>query len=142
MRSKYNIEIGNKEKRTYDGITFDSELELKYYKEVICKGLEQGNIKNFERQKSYELQPTFRYNGKTIRAVTYVADFVIEYSDGKIEVIDIKGFADTTAVLKKKLFMYKYPDVLYKWISYSKTDGGWIEYDELKRKRTLRKKRK
>ena len=77
--------------------------------------------------------------GVKVRAVDYVADYVLTYSNGKQEVIDIKGFADSVALLKRKLFWYKYPELDYKWISYSKCDGGWIEYDNLKKARKARK---
>ena len=26
------------------------------------------------------------------------------------------------------MFHYKYPDIDYRWVGYSKIDGGWIEY--------------
>lgn len=142
MKSKYNVEMSDKSKRTEDGITFDSALEARYYREVIKKGIQEGNIISYELQKKYELQPAFKYKNKTIRAITYTADFVVTYKDGHTEVIDTKGFPDQKAVMKKKMFLYKYPDITYKWIAYSKTDGGFIDYDELKKKRAARKKHK
>lgn len=76
---------------------------------------------------------------KYIRAITYVADFVITYADGHQVVIDIKGMPDATAKLKRKLFHYKFPDVDYQWIAYSRQDGGWITYETLVQKRKERK---
>lgn len=101
-----------------------------------------GQIVSYELQKSYELQPKFTYQGKTIRPITYVADFVLELPDGHKYVIDTKGMPDSTAKLKAKLFHYKFPNIDYYWVSYSKIDGGWVTYEKLKAARANRKKLK
>lgn len=64
-RTKFNVDK-QKEARTYDGIVFDSQLEMRYYSEVIIPCVENGEIKNFELQKKYELQPSFHYHGKSV----------------------------------------------------------------------------
>lgn len=140
-QSKYNVD-SNVEKRTHDGIVFDSAMEMKYYRDVILPGVEDGSIAKFERQKEYELQPKFVHDGKPVRAITYVADFYIEYSDGRSVVIDIKGFADSVARLKRKLFWAKYPDLEYKWLCLSIQDGGWVDWDFVQKARQQRKKAK
>lgn len=141
QRSKFNVST-NCKKRTYDGVTYDSELEMKFYRNWVIPRLNSGEIVNCERQVKYELQPKFEYKGTNIRSIDYVADYVVTYSDGRISVIDTKGFADATAKLKKKMFMYCYPDIEYVWISYSKMDGGWIDYNKLQKLRSERKKLK
>lgn len=143
-RSKFNVDQTKKGKqnRTFEGIIYDSELEMKYFRDVIKVGLENGTIKNCERQVKYELQPKYKYQGNNILAINYVADFVITYNDDSIIVWDVKGLADATAKLKKKLFHYKYPDVDYRWVSYSGIDGGWLEYDVIQKARAKRKKEK
>ena len=88
-RTKFNVDKET-DTRTCDGIVFDSRLEMRYYSDVVLPGVENGEIKRFELQKKYELQPSFIYRGKSILPITYVADFYIEYSDGHIEVIDTK----------------------------------------------------
>lgn len=141
-RSKFNIDQTKKGKqnRTHNGICFDSELEMKYYRDVICPGLEDGSIKDCQRQVKFELVPKFEYKGKKIQAINYVADFVVTYADDSVIVWDTKGLADATAKLKKKLFHYYYHGVDYRWIGYSKMDGGWLEYDEIQRLRATRKR--
>jgi len=143
-RSKFNVDTTNKGKRnrTYNNITFDSELEMKYYRDVVCVGIEDGSIKKCDLQVKYELQPKFKYQDKNILAVNYVADFVITYADNSVIVVDTKGLPDAVALLKKKLFHYKYPDINYIWIGYSKIDGGYCEYDVIKKGRAQRKKEK
>lgn len=142
QRSKYNVKK-DKTDRTYDGIVFDSVLEMKYYRDVVLPKYALGEITYFELQKPYELQPKFKYNGKTILPIKYVADFYIEYSDGTKEVIDTKGYPDNVALMKRKMFFYHYPDVIYHWIKYVKKYGGWIDYEEyIVKKKAEKPKRK
>lgn len=110
-------------------------MEMKYYRDVVLPKTESGEITHYELQKKYILQEGFEHDGKKVQPITYVADFYIEYSDGRIEVIDIKGCPDTTAKIKRKLFWYKYPDVPYLWITYLKKFGGWGNYDEFDKRR-------
>ena len=141
QRSKYNVS-SNKDKRTYDGIVFDSAMEMKYYRDVVLPQAESGSIVHYELQKSYELQPKFTYYGESVRAITYVADFYIEYANGRTEVIDIKGSPDSVAKLKRKMFWFAYPDLVYRWVCYSKIDGGWVDYELVNKARAARRKLK
>ena len=112
--SQYRQFIGNYTKQNkyhnkkviYDGIKFDSQKEKNRY--IGLKQLERlGVIQNLQRQVKYELQPSFKLNGKTIRSITYIADFV--YIQDGVEIIeDTKGFRTKEYLLKKKLFEYKY----------------------------------
>lgn len=92
----------------YDGIKFDSNREMAYY--IKLKMLEQkGIIKDLELQKSYELQPSFKLNGKTYKKITYKADFsYVLVEDNKIHIVDTKGFRTDVYKLKRKMFAYKY----------------------------------
>lgn len=94
-----------------DGITFDSKKEAKRYSEL--KLLEKaGRIKDLSLQHQFVLQPPFKKNGKTIRAITYVADFVyfdLERMRNVVE--DVKGYKTDVYQLKKKMFEYKYPEL-------------------------------
>lgn len=92
----------------YDGIKFDSNREMAYY--IKLKMLEQkGIIKDLELQKSFELQPSFKLNGKTYKKITYRADFsYVSVEDNKIHIVDTKGFRTEVYKLKRKIFAYKY----------------------------------
>lgn len=94
-----------------DGIKFDSKLEAKRYKEL--KAMEgRGEITELTLQPVFELQPSFRHNGKTHRKITYIADFSYFLKDSdKLVVEDVKGFKTDIYKLKMKLFLYRYPDV-------------------------------
>lgn len=133
--SKYNSE-----KVELDGITFDSKLEARYYKQL--KWLQDNKqILFFRIQPRYLLQEAFKKNGKTYRRIDYIADFEIHKLDGSIEVVDIKGKITTDFAIKRKMFEKKYPHKL-SLITFSKIDGGWIELSELQKKRRARKKAK
>ena len=68
-----------------------------------------GLIKDLELQKEYILQDKYKINNKTIRKISYIADFsYISVKDNKLHVIDVKGFKTDVYKLKKKLFEYKY----------------------------------
>lgn len=58
-----------------DGIIFDSELEMRYYRDVIKPKYLSGEISYYELQKKYILQEKFEHNGKSVLPITYVADF-------------------------------------------------------------------
>ena len=140
-RSKYNVSL-DIEKRTYDGIVFASALEMKYYRDVILPQAESGFITHYELQKPYELQPKFEHCGKNVRPIVYVADFYVEYADGSVEVIDTKGAADSQAKMKRKMMWYRYPDPPYRWITYVKKWGGWVDYEYVAQKRRESKRMK
>lgn len=104
-REQYLAEItkpkrGNKfgAKRTvFDGITFDSQREAEVYRDL--KVLETaGRISGFERQRKFNLI----VNGEIIGA--YFADFCfIDHDrDGKLRVIDVKGFDTKMSAWKRK----------------------------------------
>lgn len=95
---------------------------------------------HYELQKQYVLQPKFHNGIKTVQPIVYVADFYIEYADGHSEVIDTKGCPDSVAKIKRKMFWYHFPDTQYKWITYVKKYGGWIEYEYAEKCRKEAKK--
>lgn len=91
-------------KTEIDWIKFSSLLEWRFY-----KYFRDNSIKIIELQPHYELQSWFRYQGKAIRKIEYVADFKIEY-EGDIFIIDAKGMSVPVFALKYKLWLRKYGD--------------------------------
>ena len=81
------------------GERLDSKREGKAYLDLLWR-LERGEIT--------DLQPHYKMNGKTIRAITYIADFTYYDAEGKYHVIDVKGFRTEVYKIKKKLFEFKY----------------------------------
>lgn len=107
-------------KTTRDGITYDSKKESNRAWELeLCQ--KQGLISELERQKHFELQPAFMdCHGQRQRKIEYICDFY--YYDEQLHFYvaeDVKSPAtakDKTYVIKKKLFMYKYPDINFREI--------------------------
>ena len=67
----------------YDDITFDSELEVEYYKylvELYAKGV----ITSFYYHPAIPIKIT--------KNNTYTPDFVVFYMDNKIEIVETKGY--------------------------------------------------
>lgn len=132
----------------YDNITFDSELEIEYYKH-----LKEQNLKFI-----YHPKKPIHINSKS----TYTPDFIVIY-DNRIEIIETKGFnqfshlRDTMVhnvmVEKDKDDLFDYvlengltqseifcKDILYRKIKYLKT-YGWVDFD-FKNPNTLSNQRK
>ena len=89
-----------------DNILFDSKKEANYYTKLkVLK--DAGKISGLRLQEKFILHPSFKLNGKTYRAITYVADFV--YKDDKgMHVVDTKGYRTQVYKIKKKLFMKRF----------------------------------
>lgn len=106
--SKYNAR-----KTEVDGIVFDSRKEAEFYcqAKLFAKA---GIITKIERQVAYELQPAFRHAGKAERAIKYIADFRLTYNDGHVEVVDVKGMKTEAYRLKRKLLLFRYPDMIFR----------------------------
>lgn len=93
----YNKKVKGATKVEAYGLKFDSKLELYMYDLLLDSGI------SFEFQTTFELQPKFKSStGKTVRAITWRPDFVIE---GYNIVVDTKGYATDVAKLKVKMFM-------------------------------------
>lgn len=140
-RTKYNVDK-DKIKRTFDGEVFDSIMEMRFYRDFILPRIRSGEYVSCEKQVTYELQPKFEYQGKTIHAITYIADFVVVDQFGHIIVFETKGCPDNTSKIKAKIYKYKYPEIDYRWICYSLIDGGWVSYETVQKGRIERKKNK
>jgi hypothetical protein len=106
-----NKKIGNKynaKKTEIDGITFHSRKESVRYSQL--KLYEKGGlIKDLRLQVPYELIPKLVINGKTERAIKYVADFVyIDTVSGKEIVEDVKGMITDIFKIKYRLMKQIY----------------------------------
>lgn len=90
-----------------DNIEFDSKKEANYYLELKQK-VNQGLISDLKLQVKYELIPSFKLNGHSIRPMCYIADFTYRDKDLCLHIIDTKGFRTDVYKIKKKIFEYKY----------------------------------
>ena len=100
---------GNK-KVIVDGKEFDSKAEARRYKELVFEE-KVGNIRDLNLQPVFLLQDKFKYNGKTERAIKYIANF--EYFDilrNTYVVEDVNGVETEAFKIKRKLFLKLYGD--------------------------------
>lgn len=103
--SKY----GNR-KVTANGYIFDSRLEANRYAELLLL-VKAGAITDLRFHPIFELQPAFTdTQGRKHRAINYEAD--AQYiEDGKKVVLEVKGFETAVWLVKKKMFLFKYPEL-------------------------------
>lgn len=93
--SKY----GNR-KTLYKGEMYDSKKEADYAQtlDLMTKARDaRARVQSYGRQVPY---PIFVREKKIC---TYLADFVVTYADGSVEVVDVKGVKTDVYKLKKKL---------------------------------------
>jgi hypothetical protein len=100
----------NSKKVVIDNINFSSKLEARFY--VFLKDL----VENLELQIPFELQPKYKLGKKTIRPISYVADFKFRFK-GLTYVIDSKGMETPVYKIKYKMLMYKYPNLNFYAVS-------------------------
>ena len=68
-----------------------------------------GKIDRLELQPRFVLMEGFRYEGKAIRKIEYVADFLYrDLSTLELIVEDVKGVKTDVYKIKKKLFLKNY----------------------------------
>jgi len=109
-RNKYK----NTKATCESGHKHDSKMEANYC-DVLLGELQRGEIEGYKIQPAYELQEKYRANGKGMRSVVYKADFLVRYKD-HFEVVDVKGseyMLTSTYKLKRKMFLYKNPGVIF-----------------------------
>lgn len=100
-------------KTTVDGITFDSVREARRYEELQL--LVRGKvISDLKLQPRFTLQEAFRdAKGTAHRKIEYVADFSYFNENGDYVVEDVKGMKTDLFKLKMKLFLYKFPHLVF-----------------------------
>jgi hypothetical protein len=104
-------------KESVDGIEFHSKKEAKRYSQL--KELERTNkIRNLVLQPRFTLQEAYKDNeGKHVRAIEYVADFMYTDDLGHTIVEDVKGFKTETYALKIKIFKKLCHQYIFKEVS-------------------------
>ena len=101
---KYGVSA--KKDRTLAGVTYMSKLEMQYraHLNLLKKArLLEERVVSIEEQVPYKIE----INGKLI--CHYLLDFKVEYGDGRIEYIDVKGISTPVYKIKRKLIESIYP---------------------------------
>lgn len=95
------------ERVSVDGIVFDSKAEAAHYGRLKL-ARDAGHL-TFERQVPYQFEVEYSANGRTVKKkMRYVADFVVTWKGGRVEVQDVKGVLTKEYKLKKKLMLALY----------------------------------
>lgn len=103
-------------KTEVNGVIYDSKKESRrgQWLDDLQKA---GKIKELERQKRFQLIEPFNYHGKKYQGVTWVADFYyFDNEKGKYIAEDVKSKITRKKAeyrIKIKLFMLKYPKILF-----------------------------
>lgn len=111
-RNKKTFRLVNGEK-----VIFDSHKEARRFDELHLM-LKSGKISELILQPKYDLIPSVRWNGKTLRKITYSADFRY-VENGKTIVEDVKAsakFQDDVYKIKKRLFLLQNKDLEFREI--------------------------
>lgn len=98
-------------KKVVNGIEFDSIKEANRYQELLL--LQKAcEIRNLKLQPEFILQDSFRLKKQTHRAIKYIADFQYQnFTTSEIIVEDVKGMKTEVYRIKKKLLLYKFPEI-------------------------------
>lgn len=90
----------------------DSELERRYYAAELWPKIMAGLVVSVELHKQFLLYPADTYCGLRLPAAHYTPDFVIEYTNGTVEVVEVKHEAiralQGSYVYRRRLFIEKY----------------------------------
>ncbi len=100
-----------------DNIEFDSKKEARRYSQLKLL-IRAKEIMDLKMQVPFELQEGFRDNQKNWRRpIIYIADFTyIDIRTPFLIIEDTKGFRTPDYKIKKKLFLHKYPNIIFKEI--------------------------
>lgn len=91
--------IGSK-KQEFDGLKFDSKIEMLVYQWLKNYGFE------FELKKTYEILPQFHFNGEKVRKIEHTPDFYLRLHNLDI-ILEAKGHCNDVYPYKLKLLKYK-----------------------------------
>lgn len=95
MFEKRYSKFGNK-RQTVDGRSYHSKKEASYAIDLAWKK-KIGEVVNIIPQYKLDL----RVNGKHI--TNYFIDFKVEYTDGRVELVEVKGFETDLWLVKWRL---------------------------------------
>jgi hypothetical protein len=102
--SKYgNVKV------SIDGYQFDSKAEAARYTDLRTLAY-AGAIEDLQVHPTYELQPAFLRGKIRIQPIRYEADFAY-IENGRQVAEDVKGVETAEFKLKRKLFLFRYPDI-------------------------------
>lgn len=148
----------SEKEKIVDDILFDSTMEARYYI-LLKEKKENKEIRDFVLQPEFKLLDAYivvnnkvitedekdyaklkksKKKTRDVQGMTYIADFLVTYNDGKEIVIDVKGMETEKFTVKRKLFDTIYRDKTLKLVT--QYNGIWYDADELKKIKAQRKR--
>ena len=108
-RNKYGVGLDeiSRDLRTYKGTEYHSKMEARYAAalDLRMRAVHPSfRIAGWKRQVPVKLE----VNGKLVS--TYIVDFVVTHTDGRLEYVEIKGLETPEWKIKEKLFRALFPD--------------------------------
>lgn len=98
----------------YNGVVFHSKSEADFARSLDLLMHAQGK----DRVESWERQIRFPIVVNDERICDYICDFLIRYTDGRKELVEVKGVWTPEATLKVKLFratfLRDHPEINYR----------------------------
>ena len=116
-------------KVNYNGITFDSDLEVEYYKHLIEK-VKTGEIIQFIYHPRVPIKIT--------KNNSYTPDFIVIYSNHNIEIIETKGYNPYSKMkddMTHNIMLQKSSDELIQWLCNNgivPADMSFVRYRKIK----------
>lgn len=91
------------------GKAFGSRGEYEFYIGVILPGIQAGLITRAAPQVRFDLLPSKEFCGLRLPAAHYTCDYLLEYADGTVEVVEIKSKftrrAQRDYIYRRRLFV-------------------------------------
>lgn len=91
------------------GKAFGSRGEYEFYIGVILPGIQAGRICRATPQVRFDLLPSKEFCGLRLPAAHYTCDYLLEYADGTVEVVEIKSKftrrAQRDYIYRRRLFV-------------------------------------
>jgi ribosomal protein S27E len=132
-------------KTIVDGHEFDSQTEAEYYEylkgrddvkdivlqprftlmnhfQIRCSRCEGGHVISSKTGNVIQCKTCRGTGCRDRQAWTYKADFEVLYDTGKVEVVDVKGWANENFRLVRKMFEYTQG---FELLVVKKSKGGW-----------------
>lgn len=90
----------------------DSELERRYYADVLWPKIMAGLVVSVELHKRFTLYPADTYCGLRLPAAHYTPDFFITYQNGTVEAVEVKSAAvrklQRDYIYRRRLFIERF----------------------------------
>lgn len=90
----------------------DSELEKRYYAAELWPKIMAGLVAQVELHKQFLLYPADTYCGLRLPAAHYTPDFLVTYTNGTVEVVEVKSAAvrklQRDYIYRRRLFIERY----------------------------------